>query len=118
MRVTVSSPEKKKPSKKNAVQKLHEQLRRLNQVFIAGNISDSEYAAQADALRSAISAAERQKVEDEKPVNLDAMRQILGNDFEAHYKSLTREERQRFWRGIIEEIHLDDNQVSEIIFRV
>ena len=117
MKISVKEKAPKKRAKKIDTGKLHDQLRRLNNIYIAGNISDGEYTAQADALRAAISAAERQQAAEEKPVNLDAMREIIGTDFEGHYKSLTREERQRFWRSIIEEIHFDDNQVSEIIFR-
>lgn len=117
LKASISAKEPKKKRKKIDTAKLREQLRRLNNIYIAGNMDDGEYNAQAEALRSAIAAAEKDERADEKPVNLDAMRSILGGDFESQYYTLTREERQRFWRSIIDEIRLDDNQVSEIIFK-
>lgn len=107
----------KKRTKKVDTGKLTEQLRRLNNVYLAGNISDDEYAAQADALRAAIAAAEKKETAQDRRVDLDMMRQVLDLGFEDQYKTFTRQEKQRFWRSIIQEIHLDDNKVSEIVFK-
>ena len=117
LKASISAQEPKKRRKKVDTGKLREQLRRLNNIYIAGNIPDDEYNEQAGALRAAIAAAEKEERTEEKPINLDAMRTLLSSGFEEHYKTFTREEKQRFWRSIIEEIRLDDNQVSEIIFK-
>ena len=117
LKINVQASHPKKRRKKTDVGKLREQLRRLNNIYIAGNIEDSEYNAQAETLRAAIAAAEQEDVATVQPVNLDTMRQLLGSGFADHYKSFTREEKQRFWRSIIQEIHLDDNKISEIIFK-
>lgn len=117
LKINIKAQEKKKPRKKTDVGKLKDQLRRLNNIYIAGNIEDAEYNQQAEALRAAISAAEQEDAASEKPIDLTAMREILNGKFEDHYRAFTREEKQRFWRSIIQEIILDDNQVKEIIFR-
>ncbi len=115
--VSVKPPEPKKRRKKIDADKLREQLRRLNNIYISGNMSDAEYNEQADALQNAISAADREAREDQQPINLDAMREILKSGFERQYYSFTREERQRFWRSIIDRVLFDDNQVKKIIFK-
>lgn len=115
--VNVKSKTQPKKRKKIDTAKLHEQLRRLNNIYLAGNISDADYNAQANFIRSSIAEAERAEKIEQKEVNMDLMRSVLNKDFDAHYKTLTREERQRLWRAIIEEIRLDDNQISEIIFK-
>lgn len=117
LKVSVKASQPKKKRKKIDAGKLRDQLRRLNNIYIAGNITDGEYNAQAETLRAAIAEAEKGDEADMKPINIDAVRKLLNSDFEQHYNSLTRDERQRFWRSIIQEIRLDDNHVSEIIFR-
>ena len=114
---SVRASEPKKRKKKTDAGKLREQLRRLNNIYIAGNIGDSDYRSQADTLRAAIAEAEKEDHPEENPVNLEAMRSLLSADFETHYNTLTREEKQRFWASIIQEIRLEDNQISEIIFK-
>ena len=105
---------------RNAVDaaKLKEQLRRLNNIYMAGNISDSEYQEQAATVKRLIAEAEQLEEESKEPIRLDALRALLNDDFEAKYQELSREEKQRFWHEIISAIHFDDNQVSEITFKV
>lgn len=117
LKVNVSAKAPKKPRKKIDTGKLREQLRRLNNIYISGNMTDGEYNDQAEAMRAAIAAAEQEERTAEKPIDLESMRTLLGAGFQQHYQTFTREERQRFWRSIIQEIRLDDNQVSEIIFK-
>lgn len=116
-KINVSAKAPRKPRKKIDTGKLREQLRRLNNIYISGNMSDEEYNQQAETLRAAIAAADQEEIRGEKPIDLDGIRTMLGSGFQQHYQTFTREERQRFWRSIIQEIHLEDNQVSEIIFK-
>ena len=115
MSIKESAPKKKK--KKIDVGKLREQLRRLNNIYIAGNMDDEEYNKQAADLREIIASAEREERDQGAPIDLTMVRGILHRDFEEHYRTFSREEKQRFWRSIIDEIHLEDNKVSEIIFK-
>ena len=115
--VGVAAKAPKKPRKKTDTAKLREQLRRLNNIYISGNMSDDEYNQQAETIRAAIAAADREERTEERPIDLDGIRALLGSGFQQQYEMLDRSERQRFWRSIIQEIRLDDNQVAEIIFK-
>lgn len=117
LQVRVSSRTEKKQKRKTDAGKLREQLRRLNNIYISGNMPDDEYNQQANIIRSAIAEAEREERTADKPVDLDGIRALLGSGLNEQYQSLTRGERQLFWRSIIQEIRLNDNQVSEIIFK-
>lgn len=113
--VSIASP---KPRKKKAdVGKLHEQLRRLNNIYIAGNLTDAEYAEQSKVIRDSITESEKEDQEKEKAVNIDAIRSMIDTGFTEQYETLDREERQRLWHSIIDEIRMDDNKVAEIIFK-
>lgn len=115
--INVRAQAPKQQKRKADTGKLREQLRRLNNIYIAGNIPDSEYHEQAEVLRNAIADAEREEQGIDRTVNLDAIRTMLGGNFEDQYNSLERDEKQRFWRSIIEEVHLTDNKISEIVFK-
>ena len=85
---------------------LNEQLRRLNFIFLSGNISDSEYAFESKRLNEDIEKA-RKQAETEKPVNLDTIKAFLSSGFLENYRTLTKQEQQRMWRSVIEEIKID-----------
>lgn len=92
---------------------LNEQLRRLNVIFIAGNISDEEYTAETAKIKTEIQKAKA--TEPDKPtVNLEALRQLLQTDFLSTYEILTKEDRRRLWRSLIEEIYIDGTNVTGI----
>lgn len=109
---------KKKPSATMDVVKLTEQLRRLNVVYMAGNKSDEEYIAETKDLKAKMEIA-RKAEQDERPPDMEVLKQFLKSDFEEIYKSLDREDQRRMWRAIISEIRFDEdgNTVKEIIFR-
>lgn len=105
--------------KKIDAAKLKEQLRRLNKIYIAGNMDDTDYAQQAAELRKAIDEAERAELQAQQPnqpIDLQGIRNIVSGDFENQYAALSRQDRQEFWHTIIDEIILDDNQIAEVIF--
>lgn len=118
--VEVSEGKKKKPSKTMDIVKLTEQLRRLNVVYMGGNMPDDEYMAQTNAIKKQIDQA-RQAEKDERPPDLEVIKQFLSTDFEAIYKDLDPMDKRRMWRAIISEIRFeeDSNKVREngIIFR-
>lgn len=109
--------EKKKTSKKTDVAKLKEQLRRLNTIYLNGNISDSDYTTRSAEINAAIKEAEQEEKEIAQVIDFSTLRHFLEYDFENVYKDLTREEKQRLWHSIISEIHFNDNQVSHVIFK-
>lgn len=108
---------KKKRRPKIDVPKLQEQLRRLNNVYMSGNMEDSEYNEQAATIKAAIAKATQDEGKKDNLAELEGLRDYLYGDFLEVYKGMTREEKQRFWNSIIEEIRLDDNKISRIIFK-
>ena len=109
--------EKKKTSKKTDVAKLKEQLRRLNTIYLNGNISDSDYTTRSAEINAAIKEAEQEEKEVAKVIDFTSLRHFLEYDFENVYKDMTQAEKQRLWHSIISEIVLDDNKVSRVIFK-
>lgn len=96
---------------------LNEQLRRLNVIFIAGNISDEEYTSETKRLKAEIERARKQEAEN-RPVNLDSLKAFLQSDLLSTYGTLTKEDQRRFWRSLIEEIYIDGTNVTGIKPRI
>lgn len=109
--------EKRHQPKVQDIMVLNEQLRRLNVVFISGNISDEEYASEIRRIRSEIEKAKH--VEDEsRPVNISGLKAFLDSDILSTYPHLNKEDQRRLWRSIIQEIHVEGTSVKHITFRV
>lgn len=96
---------------------LNEQLRRLNVIYMAGNMSDSDYAAETKKVKSEIEKA-RQEEADERPSDLTAIKAFLSSDFLSTYEVLEKEDQRRLWRSMIEEIFIDGTNVTGIKPRV
>ncbi len=92
---------------------LNEQLRRLNVIFMAGNISDDEYTRETNRIKLEIDRA-KQAAADDAPVDLDALKAFLQTDFLTNYKQLPKEDQRRLWRSIIKEIRIDPDGTSVI----
>lgn len=117
--VQLEAKQTKKPPqpKIRDVLTLNEQLRRLNVIFIAGNISDAEYASETNRLKAEIEKA-RQAEAENRPVDLDGIKQLLKSDFLSTYDSLPKEDKRRLWRSMIEEIYIDGTNVTGIKPRI
>ena len=105
---------KKKP--KTNVAALREELRRLEVVYRVGNKSDDEYIAEAAAINKQIKKAEEEKTEDPAERDVSALKAMLETDFRGIYETLSQEDKRRFWRGIIKEIHIKGNAVQSVDF--
>lgn len=118
MDVEASGKQKKKPKAAMDVVKLNEQLRRLNMIYMSGNITDDEYTEQTTALKKKIEAAKKAE-KDERPPDLDVLKQFAASDFQNIYSTLEPEDKRRLWRSIISEIHVEgpNPKPGGIIFR-
>lgn len=108
------SPVKK--SKAHDISKLNEQMRRLNMIYMAGNMDDDEYAKQTVDLKKKLEQAKEEE-KDERPPDLEVLREFLKSDFETIYHTLDDEDKRRLWRSIISEIHVSKGKVEHIVFR-
>lgn len=114
--VEVEKPKKRQVPKAYNLATLNEQLRRLNTIYIAGNMPDEEYLAQTKQIKAQIEKAKKQEQED-APVNVEALKQFLKLDLQEIYKDLNKEDRRRLWRSIIEEIYVEKTKVVGVKFR-
>lgn len=100
---------KPKPKPKTDVAKLREELRRLNVAYRAGNMSDDEYLADSKDINARIVKASAAAAVDPGEKDLSGLKELLETDFCSIYQTLDREDKRRFWRAIIKEIHIDEN---------
>ena len=107
---------KPRPKPKTNVAALKEQLRRLEVVYMTGNKPDEEYIKEQKELNDAIKKAENEIPKTRADKDLTMLHEILATDFESIYKTLSAEDRRRFWRGIINKIYLDKNEISHVDF--
>ena len=81
---------------------------------MAGNIADAEYLQQDAELKALITKAEA--AAPPEPRDITPLKELLETDFVSIYETLTEEERQRFWQGLIEEIKMDGKTIKQVIF--
>lgn len=90
----------KPKQKKESPKKYKERLRRLNDMYLLGNISESEYRTKSADLQRIIAELSKEPKQKENV--------FIGNWKEV-YNMLDDEHKRSFWRGLISEIKLDDN---------
>ncbi len=113
----IRQAEKKAQPKVHDLVALNEQLRRLNNIYIAGNISDDDYTEETLRIKSAIEKAKQIESED-KPLDLSKLRELYNSDFIGAYEQLPKEDQRRFWRSLLEEIYIEGNSITGVKFRL
>lgn len=100
---------RKKPiEKKESPRKYVDRLKRLNDMYLLGNISESEYRNKSAELQRTIADLQRVK----KPVE-----DVFIKDWKEVYQMLDLEHRRAFWRGLIKEIKVDEEgQITGVEF--
>ena len=94
--------------KKESPKKYQERLKRLNEIYLMGNISQNEYKERSAELQRTI--AELAK-EPKETVN------VFTADWKDVYQMLDAEHKRSFWHGLIREIRIDENaQPIDIVF--
>ena len=98
-----------KPKKKTeSPQKYKDRLKRLNDIYLMGNISENQYRSEAKALNEKI--AELSKTEPQKEISFT-------KDWKEVYQMLDAEHRRSFWRNIIKEVRVDkDGEPQKIVY--
>lgn len=90
---------KMKPKQKTEnPKKYREQLKRLNDIYLLGNISQDEYKAKTAEIQQKIAEIEK------KPT---LKTQIFGSNWHEIYMELDEEHRRSFWRNLIKKIIVD-----------
>lgn len=113
----VQAKEKRRKPKIHDIIALNEQLRRLNVIYISGNISDEDYTEETKRIKAQFETAKKQESED-APLNVENLKNFLDSDVLAMYDTLSKEDQRRLWRSIIEEIYIKGTAVTGIKPRV
>ena len=111
--------EKAKPKvkpKPSVIPTLKEKLRRLDVMYMAGNKSDEEYLSEQLDIKAAIKRAEAENPADPADRDLTILKETLAVDFKKLYGTLDMEEKRRFWRTLLKEIHVDGTNVVGVDF--
>jgi len=117
IRTETEQAKKRHQPKVRDVVSLTEQLRRLNVIYISGNITDEEYTTETKRLKAEIEKA-RQMEEEDRPIKVEGIKELLRSDFLSAYDSLTKEDQRRLWRSMIEEIYVEGTNVTGIKPRI
>lgn len=113
----IRQAEKKAQPKVHDLVALNEQLRRLNNIYIAGNISDEDYSKETARIKGAIEKAKQAESEN-KPIDLTKLRELYNSNFIGTYEQLSKEDQRRFWRSLLEEIYIDGTSITGVKFRL
>lgn len=93
---------KVKAKPKTDVDKLKEQLRKLNVIYMAGGKTDEEYLQEVAELKALIDKASEEAPQVEK--DIAPLQKLLKSDYKALYETLSRENKRKFWRELFKEI--------------
>ena len=113
----IRQAEKKAQPKIHDLVALNEQLRRLNNIYIAGNISDEDYSKETTRIKGAIEKAKQAESEN-KPIDLTKLRELYNSNFIGTYEQLPKEDQRRFWRSLLDEIYIDGTSITGVKFRL
>lgn len=82
---------------------------------MSGNKSDEEYFKEDAEIKLALSKAEKE-LENNRPRNVDHLKELLKTDYKSMYITLDDEAKQEFWLDLIKEIKLDSKRVDKVVF--
>ena len=103
----VNVTEKPKGKRENP-QKYRDRLKRLNEIYIMGNITEDEYKKRSAELQRTIATLSKEP--EKKEVRFTA-------NWKSLYQELDDEHRRAFWRGLIKEVKIsEDGKPTKIIY--
>ena len=105
---------KPKPKPKTDANQLKERMRKLNVMYMNGGLDDDEYLAQSSELKALIEKATLESSEIERDIT--PLQGVLKMDLIPTYEAMSEEDKRRFWRAIIKEIHVEGNEVKGVVF--
>lgn len=115
-RVEIARAKPKNKPKPSVIPGLKEKLRRLDVMYMAGNKTDEEYLSEQKEIKDAIKKAEMENPEESGEKDVTILKKTLENKFLDIYKDLDREDKRRFWRTLLKEIHVEGTNVVSVIF--
>ena len=109
--------EKKKPkSPEKAIEKIKKKLAKLKDLYLNDMIEIDDYRKDYEDLNRQIDELTAEAIEDDAPVDVEAIKNLLSKSTEEIYQTLTAENRRLFWRSFIDKIIIHSRDNMEIIF--
>jgi site-specific DNA recombinase len=96
------------------IKKLESELKRINNMYRKNGLTEEEYDRDYKEVSDKINKAQS-KTED-KPANLNYLKDLLNSDIEKIYSKLDRNEKIMFWRSFISKIRMKES--SKEVHRV
>lgn len=115
-RVEIAKAKPKAKPKPSVIPGLKEKLRRLDVMYIAGNKTDEEYLSETKEIKDMIKKAEMENPEEPGEKDVTILKKTLESNFLKVYNELDREDKRRFWRTLIKEIHVEGTNVVSVVF--
>lgn len=103
-----------KDNPKKEIASIKKELENLNYLFKKNRISLNEYEAEYDELELKLNKLQSNCIEE---IDLSHLENILNSNWLSIYKELNKQNKQAFWRNIIKEINIiDENYKFDIKF--
>ena len=96
-------------NREREIKELQQEMDRLNMMFRKGRIEEDEYDRDYMKLEKALNKLQAIEEGEAQERNLDALKGLLETDYKTIYDNLDREHRKAFWRNIIKEFTVDEN---------
>lgn len=117
IRVSEKTIQKQEGTADKSIAKIKKKLSKLKDLYINDMIDLDEYKRDYDDLNKQLAVLEEETKEEEAPVDIEAIKNLLSKSTEGIYQTLTAENRRSFWRGFIDKIVVHSRDNIEIFFR-
>lgn len=115
-RVAEKKKEKKSGTAEKNAEKIRKKLAKLKDLYVNDLIDLETYKKDYDDLNKQLADILVVKEEEEVPVDVDAIKNLLSKSTEEIYGTMTAENRRKFWRSFIDKIVVHSREKMDIIF--
>lgn len=95
--------------KTRSADQINAEIGRLNNLYLKGRIAEDMYEEEYQKLKEELENVSSAAPRPAPLKNYDNLERLLASDFRKLYSELNPENRQAFWRSIIEQIYIDRN---------
>lgn len=99
-----------------AAEKIRKKLNKLKELYVNDMIDMEAYKKDYEDLNNQLANLLTGEKEEEKEVDIEAIKILLSKSTEDIYQTLTAEQRRSFWRGFIDHIIVHDRDHMDVIF--
>lgn len=96
------------------IKALEDKIKRLKDLYVNGIITIEELKSDMDKYQSEIDNLRAESMRPER--DLSELKQLLNDDFEEIYKTLSSSEKRQLWHSILKEIRFDKDRKLSFVF--